>query len=157
MHILSQHVAYKALCMMGQLVYIDSSKKCLIVALLRVNPVTTNDWSCDFELVMSLPATSLGDRFCMSYRAARSFSIEYHQWSRFIKSNLPVFLHLRELLPVSCENSKLGFKMEGFITNANYSVKKLQFLLFINRMLTSKNTWFELSIFICWMLNPQTA
>jgi len=47
--------------------------------------------------------------------------------------------------------------MEGFITNANYSVKKLQFLLFINRMLTSKNTWFELSIFICWMLTPQTA
>ena len=40
----------------------------------------------------------------------------------------------RELLPVSCENKKLGFKMDGFITNANYSVKKLQFLLFINRM-----------------------
>lgn len=39
----------------------------------------------------------------------------------------------RELLSVSCENKQLGFKMEGEITNANYSVKKLQFLLFINR------------------------
>jgi len=38
--------------------------------------------------------------------------------------------------------------MEAFIINANYSVKMLQFLLFINRMLTSKNAWFELSIFI---------
>lgn len=39
----------------------------------------------------------------------------------------------REILSVSCENKQLGFKMEGQITNANYSVKKLQFLLFINR------------------------
>lgn len=39
----------------------------------------------------------------------------------------------RELLPVSCENVRLGFKMNGYVTNANYSVKKLQFLLFINR------------------------
>lgn len=39
----------------------------------------------------------------------------------------------RELLSVSCENKELGFKMEGQITNANYSVKRLQFLLFINR------------------------
>ena len=36
---------------------------------------------------------------------------------------------------MSSENTKLGFKMEGFVTNANYSVKKLQFLLFINRTL----------------------
>ena len=36
---------------------------------------------------------------------------------------------------MSSENAKLGFKMEGFVTNANYSVKKLQFLLFINRTL----------------------
>ena len=34
---------------------------------------------------------------------------------------------------MSCENGKLGFKMDGYVTNANYSVKKLQFLLFINR------------------------
>ena len=37
---------------------------------------------------------------------------------------------------MSCENSKLGFKMDGLVTNANYSVKKLQFLLFINRKLS---------------------
>ena len=42
----------------------------------------------------------------------------------------------REILAVSCENKELGFKMEGQITNANYSVKKLQFLLFINRKIT---------------------
>jgi len=28
--------------------------------------------------------------------------------------------------------------MEGFVTNANYSVKKLQFLLFINRTLAPR-------------------
>ena len=39
----------------------------------------------------------------------------------------------RELLSVSCENKELGFKMDGHVTNANYSVKKFQFLLFINR------------------------
>ena len=41
----------------------------------------------------------------------------------------------RELLAVSCENTRLGFKMSGHVTNANYSVKKLQFTLFINREL----------------------
>jgi DNA mismatch repair protein MLH1 len=41
----------------------------------------------------------------------------------------------RELLAVSCENSRLGFKMSGHVTNANYSVKKLQFILFINHRL----------------------
>ena len=39
----------------------------------------------------------------------------------------------RELLSISCEDQKLGFKLEGHVTNANYSVKKLRFLLFINR------------------------
>jgi len=41
----------------------------------------------------------------------------------------------RELLPLSCEDAKLGFKMSGYISNANYSVKKLNFILFINREL----------------------
>ena len=41
----------------------------------------------------------------------------------------------RELLSVSCESKELGFKMDGQVTNANYSVKKFQFLLFINRKL----------------------
>ena len=46
----------------------------------------------------------------------------------------------RELLAVSCENSRLGFKMSGHVTNANYSVKKLQFILFINREFISIRT-----------------
>ena len=39
----------------------------------------------------------------------------------------------RELLEVSAEVSHLGLKLEGCVTNANYSVKKSVFLLFINR------------------------
>ncbi|XP_067417031.1 DNA mismatch repair protein Mlh1 isoform X2 [Emydura macquarii macquarii] len=41
----------------------------------------------------------------------------------------------RELIEVGCEDSKLAFKMKGYITNANYSVKKCMFLLFINHRL----------------------
>ena len=36
-------------------------------------------------------------------------------------------------MEVESENSKLAFKLRGFISNANYSVKKCIFLLFINR------------------------
>ncbi|XP_051624554.1 DNA mismatch repair protein Mlh1 isoform X2 [Manacus candei] len=38
----------------------------------------------------------------------------------------------RELIEVGCEDANLAFKMKGYITNANYSVKKCIFLLFIN-------------------------
>eukprot|EP00731_Ephydatia_muelleri_P030657 Em0022g171a len=41
----------------------------------------------------------------------------------------------RELLPISSQNPKLGFSLEGFVTNANYSQKKFEFLLFINHRL----------------------
>ncbi|KAG8239238.1 hypothetical protein J437_LFUL018910, partial [Ladona fulva] len=41
----------------------------------------------------------------------------------------------RELLEVSTEDDKLQFKMVGQITNANYSTRKLIFLLFINHRL----------------------
>ncbi|KAM9096238.1 DNA mismatch repair protein Mlh1 [Sarcophilus harrisii] len=41
----------------------------------------------------------------------------------------------RELLEVGCEDPVLGFKMKGYISNANYSVKKCIFLLFINHRL----------------------
>lgn len=45
----------------------------------------------------------------------------------------------RELLEVSCDNQKYVFKMHGYISNANYSVKKLQFLLFINHRLVDSS------------------
>ncbi|NXY80953.1 MLH1 protein, partial [Alcedo cyanopectus] len=41
----------------------------------------------------------------------------------------------RELIEVGCEDASLAFKMKGYITNANYSVKKCVFLLFINNRL----------------------
>ncbi|XP_007425810.1 DNA mismatch repair protein Mlh1 isoform X1 [Python bivittatus] len=41
----------------------------------------------------------------------------------------------RELIEVGCEDATLAFKMKGFVTNANYSMKKCIFLLFINHRL----------------------
>ncbi|XP_074055202.1 DNA mismatch repair protein Mlh1 isoform X2 [Macrotis lagotis] len=41
----------------------------------------------------------------------------------------------RELIEVGCEDPVLAFKMKGYISNANYSVKKCIFLLFINHRL----------------------
>ncbi|XP_064133529.1 DNA mismatch repair protein Mlh1 isoform X1 [Loxodonta africana] len=41
----------------------------------------------------------------------------------------------RELIEVGCEDKTLAFKMSGYISNANYSVKKCIFLLFINHRL----------------------
>ncbi|XP_056376356.1 DNA mismatch repair protein Mlh1 isoform X2 [Hyla sarda] len=41
----------------------------------------------------------------------------------------------RELIEVGCEDTKLAFKMKGYVTNANYSMKKCIFLLFINARL----------------------
>ncbi|NXN99383.1 MLH1 protein, partial [Rhinopomastus cyanomelas] len=41
----------------------------------------------------------------------------------------------RELIEVGFEDASLDFKLKGYITNANYSVKKCVFLLFINHRL----------------------
>ncbi|KAH0504138.1 DNA mismatch repair protein Mlh1 [Microtus ochrogaster] len=41
----------------------------------------------------------------------------------------------RELIEVGCEDKTLSFKMNGYVSNANYSVKKCIFLLFINHRL----------------------
>ncbi|KAI9032104.1 hypothetical protein DFJ74DRAFT_601858 [Hyaloraphidium curvatum] len=38
----------------------------------------------------------------------------------------------RELLEVSCESDELDFKCTGFVSNPNFNMKKLTFLLFIN-------------------------
>ncbi|XP_043920831.1 DNA mismatch repair protein Mlh1 [Protopterus annectens] len=45
----------------------------------------------------------------------------------------------RELIEVSCEDPTLAYKMKGYISNANYSVKKCIFLLFINHRLVESN------------------
>lgn len=41
----------------------------------------------------------------------------------------------RELLQVTHENHKFDFKVNGYVSNANYSMKKCVFLLFINHRL----------------------
>ncbi|XP_064193695.1 DNA mismatch repair protein Mlh1 isoform X1 [Anguilla rostrata] len=45
----------------------------------------------------------------------------------------------RELIEVGCEDHKLAFKLKGFISNANYSVKKCIILLFINHRLVESS------------------
>ena len=45
----------------------------------------------------------------------------------------------KELLEVSADDEKLKFKLHGFISNANYSVKKCIFLLFINHRLVESS------------------
>ncbi|XP_030850458.1 DNA mismatch repair protein Mlh1 [Strongylocentrotus purpuratus] len=46
----------------------------------------------------------------------------------------------RELLEINHENSGLGFKLSGQVSNANYSVKRLIFLLFINHRLVDSSS-----------------
>ncbi|XP_069776473.1 DNA mismatch repair protein Mlh1 isoform X2 [Narcine bancroftii] len=45
----------------------------------------------------------------------------------------------RELIEVSFEDPKFAFKMKGYISNANYSVRKCIFLLFINHRLVESS------------------
>ncbi|XP_058506732.1 DNA mismatch repair protein Mlh1 [Solea solea] len=45
----------------------------------------------------------------------------------------------RELIEVGCEDHKLAYKMKGYISNANYSVKKCIMVLFINNRLVESS------------------
>lgn len=46
----------------------------------------------------------------------------------------------RELIEVGCEDQKLAFKMNGYISNANYSMKKCIMVLFINHRLVESSS-----------------
>lgn len=63
---------------------------------------------------------------------SNAHSLECLNFAVFFKS-LNISLPTRELIEVECEDKTLAFKMNGYISNANYSVKKCIFLLFINR------------------------
>ncbi|XP_061600594.1 DNA mismatch repair protein Mlh1 [Cololabis saira] len=45
----------------------------------------------------------------------------------------------RELIEVGCEDQKLAFKMKGYVSNANYSMKKCILVLFINHRLVESS------------------
>ncbi|XP_039592376.1 DNA mismatch repair protein Mlh1 isoform X2 [Polypterus senegalus] len=45
----------------------------------------------------------------------------------------------RELIEVDTEEERLAFRLKGYISNANYSMKKCIFLLFINHRLVESN------------------
>lgn len=61
-----------------------------------------------------------------------------------ILNRLIVFLYFRELIEFSLQNEPLSFRANGFVTNVNYSSKKLIFLLFINhRLVDCQSTYNE--------------
>ncbi|KAM3605726.1 uncharacterized protein V6R79_003716 [Siganus canaliculatus] len=45
----------------------------------------------------------------------------------------------RELIEVGCEDQKLAYRMKGYVSNANYSVKKCILVLFINHRLVESS------------------
>lgn len=49
----------------------------------------------------------------------------------------------RELIEFSLENQQFKFTANGYITNVNFSTKKMQFLLFINHRLVDCQSKFK--------------
>lgn len=45
----------------------------------------------------------------------------------------------REILKIDKPTPKLGLSIEGYVTNANYNMKKSTFILFINHRLVDSN------------------
>ncbi|RKP39943.1 hypothetical protein BJ085DRAFT_14676 [Dimargaris cristalligena] len=45
-----------------------------------------------------------------------------------------------QLLKLECAHANLGFTAKGYVTNANFSTKKMQFLLFINHRLVDSSS-----------------
>ena len=80
-----------------------------------------------------------------------SFMCKKHgtsSWDIFTPSNSSIISNIgliygksivKELLPISVQDSALGFKAQGFISNANYSEKKFTFILFINGKILKAN------------------
>nr|KAG5687006.1 hypothetical protein BaRGS_003566 [Batillaria attramentaria] len=56
----------------------------------------------------------------------------YEKEKFFVLSGTPDLSHW-ELIELEHEDSKLAVKAHGLVSNANYSMKKSVFLLFINR------------------------
>lgn len=77
-------------------------------------------------------------------RDVTSLNARFDDYSVFqLNVGLLLCVH-RELLEVGCEDQKLTFKLNGYISNANYSVKKCILILFINRMYHRKLNSFNL-------------
>lgn len=88
-------------------------------------------WSVGLE---DLNEPSLWDHFMgRSTDFSNSDSLECLNFPVVGKASKFLFFPTRELIEVECEDKTLAFKMSGYISNANYSVKKCIFLLFINR------------------------
>lgn len=54
----------------------------------------------------------------------------------------------RELIAVECEDAGTKFKMKGYVSNVNFSTKKLMFTMFINNRLVDSSGMWEWEAFL---------
>uniref|UniRef100_A0A8C6S429 MutL homolog 1, colon cancer, nonpolyposis type 2 (E. coli) n=2 Tax=Neogobius melanostomus TaxID=47308 RepID=A0A8C6S429_9GOBI len=81
---------------------------------------------------------SPGDEYSRIYaihNAGKSFSVKRRGFSLIFR----LCGICRELIEVGCEDQKLAFKLKGYISNANYSMKKCIMVLFINHRLVESS------------------